>query len=457
VNFDLTYSFMLPMLRWFADLTHSWGWSIICLTLVVRILVAPLVQASTLSMRKMSQLQPQMKALQEKYKDDPEQLQPKLMEFYKKNKMNPVGGCLPMLVQLPILFALYGAFAGPPFMDKPIDVPIKVVAQSEAAQAHRDETSKNTLPYVAKDGVMAKLAVYPGESTVVAGAAPMDFGVRPVQGKLELNPEFTWKVIPKGTKDANTIATVPGPMFHYDFTTPGEYVVECKVPGIAANEPFGPITSLGKVCKGLELLNPHNWDVLFLILAFGGTTYLSSLFSMGSNPNTPESEMTEQQLIQKQTMKMMPITMTVMFCFIPLPAGVFLYFVVSNLFQVIQTWWLMKQPTPQIVAVGDDDGKGSGGGSGGSGVPSSGTGLKGVLDQLELPKQKNVQGGGSKGSGSGKSAGSSGNSPATISKSSSDQGAKIGIAASDNGGATLKVPNANGDLAGKRKAKKKKK
>jgi YidC/Oxa1 family membrane protein insertase len=430
---------MLPMLRYFADMTHSWGWSIICLTLLVRVVVAPLVQSSTLSMRKMSQLQPQMKAIQDRYKDDPEKLQAKLMEFYKKNKMNPMGGCLPMLVQLPILFALYGAFAGPPFMDKPIDVPVKVVAQADAAQAHRDETSKNTLPYVSKDGVMAKLAVFPGEATVVAGTQ-MDFGVRPVAGQLPNMPEFGWKVIPKGTKDANVIPVQPGTTLQTTFNSTGEYVVEAKVPGIAANEPFGPITSLGKVAKGLELLNPHNWDILVLILLFGGTTYLSSLFSTGTSQNTPESEMTEQQLIQKQTMKMMPITMTVMFCFIPLPAGVFLYFVVSNLFQVLQTWWLMKQPTPEIITVVDDDDKGSGGGSGGSGVPRG--------------SQPKGSGGGAKpkgsSGGSGKSSGSSGDSPSTMSGGPEQA---LGIAASGGSGSTLKVD----DASQKRKAKKKKK
>jgi YidC/Oxa1 family membrane protein insertase len=428
---------MLPMLQWCANLTHSWGWSIIALTLAVRIVVAPLVQSSTLSMRKMSQLQPQMKAIQDRYKEEPEKLQAKLMEFYKKNKMNPMGGCLPMLVQLPILFALYGAFAGPPFMDKPIDVTVKVVAPADAAQAHRDETSKNTLPYVAKDGAMAKLAVFPGESTVVAGTQ-MDFGVRPVAGQLPNMPEFGWKVIPKGTKDANVIPVQPGATLHTTFNSTGEYVIEAKVPGIAANEPFGPITSLGKVAKGLELLNPHNWDILVLILLFGATTYLSSLFSTGTSQNTPDGEMTEQQLIQKQTMKMMPVTMTVMFCFIPLPAGVFLYFVVSNLFQVLQTWWLMKQPTPEIITVVDDDDKGSGG-SGGSGVPKG--------------SQPKGSGGGAKpkgAGGSGKSSGSSGGAPSTMSGGSEQP---LGIAASGGSGTTLKVD----DASQKRKAKKKKK
>jgi YidC/Oxa1 family membrane protein insertase len=437
VNFDLTFSFMLPILKWFATQTHSWGWAIIGLTVLVRILVAPLVQSSTLQMRKMSQLQPQMAALQAKYKEDPEQLQKKMMEFYGKNKMNPMGGCLPMLVQLPILFALYGAFSGPPFVEKSIDVPIKIVAKADAANLKSDIVSKNTVPYVAADGDLSKIAVYPGETAIVEGSS-IDFGTRPVQGTLKGELKVKWKLVPKGEKDPSKLPEFSDTRFATPTNlAPGEYQIQCKVPAIASGEPFGFITSLGKVAKGLELIDPKNWDVLFLILAFGVTTYLSSLFSTGGSPQVPNGEMTEQQLIQKQTMKMMPVTMTVMFCFIPLPAGVFLYFVVSNLFQVIQTWWITKQPTPVIVSLDGDEPGDSKGGSGGSGVKRSGGGPK------EGPSGR------SKGPTGGKSTDSSGGSPATI---SSNSGPKAGIAATTTSGSTLDISDPD-----KRKAKKKKK
>ncbi len=442
MNFDLTYSFMLPMLKWFAAQTHSWGWSIIGLTVLVRIIVSPLVTSSTLQMRRMSLLQPQMAALQARYKEEPEVLQKKMMEFYGKNKMSPLGGCLPMLVQFPILFALYGSFSGPPFMDKPIDVPIKVVAAADAKSAHRDETSKNTVPYVAPDGTMAKIAVFPGEMTVVEGQS-VDFGTRAVQGTIPDGMKMHWKVAPKNEHDPSKIPDFDTSIFNYSFPHPGEYTVQAVVPGIAAREPFLFINNLGKVAKGFELLKPNNWDVLFLILAFGGTTYLSSLFSVGGGPKVPESEMTEQQLIQKQTMKMMPVTMTVMFCFIPMPAGVFLYFVVSNLFQVIQTWWLQKKPLPEIISVIDDGPSGSGG-SGGSGVGKKGG-------------PNNNPSGKSKGPSSGKSEDSSGNSPATI---SSSQKSKIGIAASSDSGSNLNTSDSRDGAAvssEKPKTKKKKK
>jgi YidC/Oxa1 family membrane protein insertase len=85
----------------------SYGLSIIAITVILKILFWPLTNASTRSMKRMSALQPQMKALQEKYKDDPKRMNAKLMEFMKENKVSPVGGCLPTLLQIPVLFGFY--------------------------------------------------------------------------------------------------------------------------------------------------------------------------------------------------------------------------------------------------------------------------------------------------------------------------------------------------------------
>ena len=125
---------MIPILEYFHRMTNSYGWAIILLTVLVRVLVWPLVVKSTQSMQKMSQMQPMMKKIQERYKNDPEKLQKKMMEFYSKNKMNPLGGCLPTLVQLPVLFALFATFSGPPFGDKAVDVKVNVVEKAKAAE-----------------------------------------------------------------------------------------------------------------------------------------------------------------------------------------------------------------------------------------------------------------------------------------------------------------------------------
>ncbi len=103
---------MLITLSWFHSLCGSYGWSIIMLTLVVRILFFPVTRKANLSMKKMATIQPKIKELREQYKDKPQILNQKTMELYKAEKINPLGGCLPILMQIPVFFALYAALNG---------------------------------------------------------------------------------------------------------------------------------------------------------------------------------------------------------------------------------------------------------------------------------------------------------------------------------------------------------
>ncbi len=85
----------------------SYGLCIISITIIIKVIFWPLTQASTRSMKRMQALQPQMKAIQAKYKDEPQKMNRKVMELYKENKVNPLGGCLPMLIQIPVLIGFY--------------------------------------------------------------------------------------------------------------------------------------------------------------------------------------------------------------------------------------------------------------------------------------------------------------------------------------------------------------
>ena len=85
----------------------SWGFAILVLGFSLYVVTYPLTAKSMASMRKMQALQPKMKSLQEKYKNDPQRLNQEMMELYKENKVNPFGGCLPMLLQMPIFYGLY--------------------------------------------------------------------------------------------------------------------------------------------------------------------------------------------------------------------------------------------------------------------------------------------------------------------------------------------------------------
>ena len=84
-----------------------YGWVIIAITVIIKVVFWPLTQASTRSAKRMQMLQPQIKALQEKYKDDPVKAQRKMMEFWKEHKINPMSGCLPTLIQMPVFFGFF--------------------------------------------------------------------------------------------------------------------------------------------------------------------------------------------------------------------------------------------------------------------------------------------------------------------------------------------------------------
>ncbi len=95
------------VLKFFYSYLGNYGWSIIVLTIVVRIPFIPILHKSQQSMKKMQKVQPMMAELKEKYKKDQAKLQKETMALYKKHKVNPVGGCLPMFLQIPVFIALY--------------------------------------------------------------------------------------------------------------------------------------------------------------------------------------------------------------------------------------------------------------------------------------------------------------------------------------------------------------
>ena len=99
------------LLRWILDLIYSlvgnYGWSVLIFTLLIRIFLMPLDIKSKRSMKKMQLVQPRIDELNKKYANDKEKLQKKQQELYQKEKINPLSGCLPMLIQLPILFAMF--------------------------------------------------------------------------------------------------------------------------------------------------------------------------------------------------------------------------------------------------------------------------------------------------------------------------------------------------------------
>ncbi len=95
------------LLKWVHGLTGNWGWSIVIVTALIKLLFYPLSQASGRSMAKMRAVAPRLKQIQDTFKDDREKLGRAMMELYKKEKINPLAGCLPMLVQIPFFISFY--------------------------------------------------------------------------------------------------------------------------------------------------------------------------------------------------------------------------------------------------------------------------------------------------------------------------------------------------------------
>ena len=95
------------VLVYFHGLLGSWGMSIIALTVVVRVLLLPLTLKQFRSMQALQRLSPEIKALQEKYKEDRQRMNQEMMKFYQENKVNPLASCLPLVAQMPIFLALF--------------------------------------------------------------------------------------------------------------------------------------------------------------------------------------------------------------------------------------------------------------------------------------------------------------------------------------------------------------
>ena len=98
---------LLLVMNGLASFGMTYGWAIVSITVVIKLVFWPLTMASTRSMKRMQTLQPQMNAIKEKYKDDSVKMNQKTMEFMRENKVNPLGGCLPMLLQIPVFIGFY--------------------------------------------------------------------------------------------------------------------------------------------------------------------------------------------------------------------------------------------------------------------------------------------------------------------------------------------------------------
>lgn len=126
--FNAIVDVLAQILNVFYDWTGSYGLAIILLTLTVKLVLHPLTRRQLRSMKEMQYLAPQMAALREKYQGDAQRMNMEIMNLYRAHKINPFGGCLPLLLQIPILYALFAVFRRPDifngatFLGMPLDL-----------------------------------------------------------------------------------------------------------------------------------------------------------------------------------------------------------------------------------------------------------------------------------------------------------------------------------------------
>ena len=344
----ISTNIMLPILDFFHGIVPSYGFAIVALTLVIRFAVYPLSAGSIRSMRRTKIAQPVMqkrvKELQARYKDEPQKLQQAMGEVYKEYG-NPIAGCFPILLQLPILWALFTTLRGSPFtnINYTVDVQILPKAQIERIQPEFYATKPQNI-YIDEslhEQISATLAagkvLAVGEQSQVKFQTPTGVSLETL---AETHPQHdlqpTWSV----TKGIENVEVKP------DGTivalAPGKATVQGTIPGLAADEGFLFINALG----GVGATDPNggiHWDIVIMVLFFGVSTYISQNLTGANKGQATDENAQQQQAISKIT----PLLFTGMFLVFPLPAGVLMYMVVANIFQTAQTFILMKEPLPE--------------------------------------------------------------------------------------------------------------
>ena len=333
---------LLPILDFFYGLVPSYGLAIIALTVVIRLALFPLSAGSIRNARRMRIAQPVMQQRQaeirNKYGSNPSKQQEEMGKLMKEFG-SPLAGCLPLLVQMPILFALFATLRGSPFADVPYNINLKVLPADQVAAIETKPfnsashsiffTEQDHVPLVASLPGGNRIGV--GETTKVQLASKSGESLDAIEKRI--NPSFDltpqWSV----TKGDEVVSVAADGSIQA--LAPGDATVELKIPGLAARSGFLFIRALGQV--GFMTEGTVNWDIAILVGGFGLTLFLSQILSGWGMPANPQ---------QATANRITPVMITGMFLFFPLPAGVLLYMVIANIFQAAQTFLLIREPLP---------------------------------------------------------------------------------------------------------------
>ena len=333
---------LLPILDFFYGLVPSYGLAIIALTVVIRLALFPLSAGSIRSARRMRIAQPVMQKRQAeikaRYASNPQKQQEELGKLMQEFG-SPLAGCLPLLVQMPILFALFATLRGSPFADVPYTFNLKVLPADQIAALEPKPfnspshsifvTATNHVPVIGTLEQGSKLGV--GDRAQVQLHTKDGQSFASVLASVENGEAFnpSWSV----TKGEGVVSVAADGTI--TALAPGDATVEAKIPGLAARSGFLFIKALGQV--GFLTDGQVNWDIAILVAAFGASLFVSQILSGMGMPANPQ---------QATANKITPVMITAMFLFFPLPAGVLLYMVVANIFQAVQTFLLSRESLP---------------------------------------------------------------------------------------------------------------
>jgi YidC/Oxa1 family membrane protein insertase len=163
------------------DFPNSWGWSIILLTFTVRILILPLTFKGVKSMQRLQGLQPEIKKIQERYKDDKQRMNQEVMAFYQREKVNPLGSCMPLLLQIPFFIALFYLLRSDSF-------------QADIADNPGFYAIDNLAEKVTGDPVLLGVLIVLYVATQLAASAVTAFSADPMQRRIMFALPFVFVI-----------------------------------------------------------------------------------------------------------------------------------------------------------------------------------------------------------------------------------------------------------------------
>lgn len=326
----------IDFLKQLSNIFGSYGMGIIALTVIIRLAMWPLNVSQQRSMKTMQTLQPKMKAIQDRYKSNPQVMQQKMMEFYKEHKFNPMAGCLPLLIQMPIFILLYSSLMSPQF--------ISMAGKSNFLFINRLDATLKGNAGISNDG---KFSVTNRDTFTLSKNIKVYVGDKELDGAKLSNARNALKVQGDITPGQPVDLKISLDDFDLKFSQLAKIT---SAEGVVTDNNTREIEKVKFTKQGDNLIasvptsvtkSSFNYDVLLLVVIFGASMFLTQKIMMATNKMQQADP--AQEAMQKTLGTMMPVMLTATFLFIPIPAGVLLYLIASNFIQVGQTLIINKQ------------------------------------------------------------------------------------------------------------------